>query len=112
MPFSQLHLFPPLLLQAHEVSSAAGGQRQGGMSRCCASQRCRGAETAGDMSPGTGEWAQRRTVSLLGNLLHLPQTHQNLEGIGKSGNRIKKTYLKRYPTIMQQRQNVSVPQPS
>lgn len=66
------------------------------VSRCRVSQPHRGAETAGNMPPGTamGERVQRCATSLLGNLRHLPQTRQNPKGIGNSGNRIKKTYLK------------------
>lgn len=58
-----------------------------------------------------GEQAQRCTVSLLGNLPRLPHTRQNPKGIANSGNRIKKTYLKWYPTVMQQRKNVCLSLP-
>lgn len=61
-----------------------------------------------DMALGTqrGEQAQRCTVSLLGNLPRLPHTRHNPEGTVNSGNRIKETYLKWYPTVMQHRKNV------
>lgn len=66
-----------------------------------------------DMALGTqtAEQAQCSTVSLLGNPLCLPHTRQNPKGIVRSGNCIKKTYLKWYPTVMQQRKNACLSPP-